>query len=205
MSPGQTLAANASWSFTITLSPSCSAPATGSWQITSQVANTNGQQTGPNVTGPATLYQATASTTAATSLSVVSGPVSWPFSYAFEEQAAAGSITYRVTAGGCSAWSVSVAAQPFTYRGPAGAAAIPVNNLALTTVGTPALIAGPGGTVATGQSTGGLGTTRQVVMASAGSSGTYEQTLGVTLTLPAGAPVGAYRSTIVLTAAAAPA
>jgi len=176
------------------------------WAITSQVANTNGAVTGPNVAGPGASYTANATgTTQTVSASVVSSSLSWAVAYSFTEQSTSGTLTYRETGAGCAGWNVSVKAQPFTYTGTAAGTAIPANNLALTSIGAPTVVAGSASGVSPVNSAGGLGTPRTVLRSTAGSgAGTYEQQLGVTLTVPGGATVGSYRSTITITAASGP-
>ena len=50
-----------------------------------------------------------------------------------------------------------------------------------------------------------MNSSRKVLSAQAGSgNGTYEQTLSLSLAMPAGAAVGSYRSTITITTAAGP-
>jgi hypothetical protein len=205
ISSNQTLAAGQSWSFTITLSPSCMAPATAGWAITSQVANTNGTLTGPNVAGPAATISATATGMPTVSVNVVSSSLQWAFSYSYDDQSGSGSIVYRVTGAGCSGWNVSVAAKPFTYTGPGKGRTIPVSSLSLTSIGAPPAISGSGSGVVAATSTGGLGSSQKVLSAQTGTgNGTYEQNLGVSLIVPGRANVGSYRSTITITTAAGP-
>jgi hypothetical protein len=73
------------------------------------------------------------------------------------------------------------------------------------TTGVPSVISGDGTGVAPTGATGGLETTRKAISARPGSgNGTYQQVLGITVTVPGGTTVGSYRSTIMVTTAVAP-
>jgi hypothetical protein len=137
--------------------------------------------------------------------SLVNTSLAWSFTASFEEQTAVGALTYRVTGAGCSGWSTSVFAGPFTYTGSARSLDIPANNLVLTNLTAPSVISGSGAGVAGTAQTGGLGTTRKLITATPGSgNGTYEQQLAIAMTLPAGTTIGTYKSTIIISTSAAP-
>jgi hypothetical protein len=206
ISPNQILATGQTWTFSLALAPACTAVSNGSWSITSRIAPMSGSTAGPEVGGPGVTYAANTSNPAQTvTTSLVSTSLRWLFTASFEEQTAVGALTYRVTGAGCSGWSTSVSAGPFTYTGTARSSEIPANSLVMTNMTAPTVISGSGTGVAGTAQTGGLGTTRKLISASPGSgNGTYEQQLEITMTLPAGSTVGTYKSTITITTAAAP-
>jgi hypothetical protein len=139
------------------------------------------------------------------SASIVSSSLDWSFPFSFNHQSAAGSLTYRVAASGCSGWSVSVKAGSFTHSGSAPGSTIPASSVFLATTGAPSVISGDGTGVAATGTAGELATNRKIISAQPGrGSGTYQQDLGITVTVPGGTTVGSYRSTITVTAAAAP-
>jgi len=203
---GQTVAAGRSWSVVVTLTPSCAATASASWTITSQVANTNGSLTGANVAGPSAPFGATATASNQTpSATVVSSSLRWSFLYSFSDQFASGALTYRVTGANCSGWEVSIRASPLVYSGSRTGATIPASNLLLTTIGSPVLVSGAGGSPSAVTSPGHLGAARTVLRAPSGTgTAIYQQELGVAVTLPGGSPIGSYGSTITVTTAAGP-
>jgi hypothetical protein len=202
----QTLAANASWSFTVTLAPGCSAASSGSLTISTVVAAANGTVTSGEIAGPGasyTLASTNPATTVSASFNTASVTLSAPFS--LDDRTVSGSLSYRATGAGCTGWSVSVTAQPFTYSGSNPGSAIPVDNLVLTNAGAPSVISGNGTGVASTSATGGLGTTRKVMTAQPGTgNGSYEQVLTVAVTVPGGTDIGTYRSRMTITTAAAP-
>jgi hypothetical protein len=206
IAPALTLAAGQSWSFSFSLAPSCSATALANWNINSRIAPVTGGVAGTETNGPTFAFAANATLPAqAASASIVNSSLAWQFAASFDDQTAAGSLTYRITGAGCSGWSVSMAASAFTYIGSTPGSSIPANSLTLTTGGPTSVISGDGTGVAPTSVTGGLGTTRKVISAQPGAgNGTYEQSLGVSVTVPGGTTVGSYRSTITVTAAAAP-
>lgn len=206
ISPNRMLGAGQAWSFTLTLAPACTASSSGSWAITSRIAPVVGGVSYTEVAGPSVTYTATATTPVQTTFaSLVSSTLDWSLPFALTSQTASGTLTYRVTGAGCSGWSVSVAARPFTYTGSAPGSSIPANNVTLTTARPPSVISGNGTGVATTGATGGLGTARKVISAQSGAgNGTFQQVLDVSVTIPAAANIGTYRSTVTITTAAAP-
>lgn len=205
ISPGITLRAGQEWSFSIQLSPACTAPdAAGLLAITSKVANSNGAAASVDVAGPGLAWTATA-TTPPTSVqaSAVSGPMHLSFTSAFEDQVANGEFRYRVVAAGCAAWEVSVPAGDF--RAADSGATIAAGNLRLVSNAVPVIESGDRDGVVAPPAMGGLGTPRRAMAVPAGErQGVYEQTIGIVLTLPANTPPGTYTSTITITTGVAP-
>jgi hypothetical protein len=151
-------------------------------------------------------YSATSTNPAqSVSASIVSSSLDWTFKASYESQSASGTLTYRVTASGCSGWSTSVSASQFAYTGLAGQSNLPADSLVLTSAGPPSSIPGTDTGVASTGQTGGLGTARKVITAQPGrGNGSYEQQLGMVMNLPAGTSGGTYQSTITVTTSAAP-
>lgn len=199
--PAVSLAAGESWSFSVTMSPGCGAGSTVELAVASSIA-----VAGSASAGPSAVIQIGATDAAGTlTAEVVGGLPEVGVEASFADQAASGALTYRVAAQGCGGWSVSVAAGPFFYEGPAPVGAPNALGLSLISAGAPTVVDGESGGVAAVADTGDLGTERTVLTAApGGGSGTYEQELGVSVSVPAGAPVGTYRTTITITASSAP-
>ncbi len=199
--PGVTLAAGTSWSFSVTLTPECGAASTAELAVASSIAVAGATSTGPSAVIPVGATGAAGTLTT----EVVAGLPEMGVEASFVDQAAAGVLTYRVAAEGCGGWSVSVAAGPFSYEGPSSVGAQDALSLTLVSAGEPSVLNGPSGGVAAVAEGGDLGTERTVLTAAQGSgAGTYEQQLGVSVVLPGSAPVGAYHTTITITASSAP-
>lgn len=109
-------------------------------------------------------------------------------------------------------WNVTVISSDFVYTGSNGGTDIPAANFVFGTPGTPTAVgtdsqavsatAGQGPEAGTG---GSMGTARKVIMAGAGyGQGSYDQTVGATLTVPAKSRVGTYTGTLTTTIAAGP-
>ncbi len=204
--PSTIVQPGATWSFTMNVAPACSAPATGGWTISARVVAIRGGETGDVVDLPETMFQATATDGSHTaSASVVESVLDWDFAASFHDQHATGSLTYEVSGSGCSGWNVSLAANPFIYTGEAGGASLEPRHLQLVSTGEPITGSGDGtGVTATGV-TGSLDEPRTVLTAASGDGdGTYQQQLGVSITVPGGTPPGIYRSTITVNAATGP-
>jgi hypothetical protein len=131
--------------------------------------------------------------------------MNWNQTAAFTDTTVNGTLTYRIVASSCSGWAVTVAVSPYTYSGPNGGTAIPASNMHLTSSGAPVVVAGSGNGVTRKETTGSMNTSRKVLSAAIGSgTGTYDQQLDFSLTIPGGSRAGTYQSTITLTSAAAP-
>ncbi len=195
------MAAGGSWSFSVTLSPGCGAESAAELTLSSSIAVAGAAHAGPSavVQVEATDDVGTLTTEVVGALPVLGVEAS------FSDQMAEGALTYRVVAAGCGGWSVTVAAGPFSYEGPAPAVAQEALPLTLVTAGEPTVVEGERGGVAAVAETGDLGTARTVLTAAQGSgAGTYEQEIGVSVSVPGSAPVGTYRTTITITASSAP-
>jgi len=111
-------------------------------------------------------------------------------------------------------WNVTIQSSPFVWVGTAnGGIDIPATKFALTSAAAPTMIAGQVVDVAlsTGPQVpptspyGTLDAARKVLVATAAyGAGTYSQSLGVTLTIPAQSRVGVYTSTLTTTITSAP-
>lgn len=106
-------------------------------------------------------------------------------------------------------WKVTVLASDFAYSGANSGTAIPAANLALTSSGTPAVTAGqavdPTGGPNAVTLSGTFDAALKVINATAGfGQGTYQQVLGVNLTVPAQSRVGTYTGTLTVTVTSGP-
>ncbi len=192
------------FSFTLTLTPGCAAATsvpTPNVTINSVISAT---ALGNSVTGPSTTITAIHTAASNVSASITSSSITWSRAYSFAPQSVSGSITIQVSASsGCAGWNVQLSASSFNYSGSFGGSAIPNGNAAVTTQAPSAasgsltgVAAGPGGVLSSAQ---------KVVSASASNGlGTYNQMLGIGVTIPGAARVGTYTSTITITAAAGP-
>jgi hypothetical protein len=123
-------------------------------------------------------------------------------------------LTADDSTGSGAGWNVTIESSAFMWVGTAnGGINIPASNFALTSAAAPAMIAGQAISVAlsTGPQVpptsplGTLDTPRKTLVATAAyGAGTYTQTLGVTLTIPAMSRVGIYTGTLTTTITSAP-
>lgn len=123
-------------------------------------------------------------------------------------------LTADDSTGSGAGWNVTIQSSSFAWVGTAnGGTDIPATKFALTSAAAPTAIAGQAVSVAlsTGPQVpptspiGTLDTARKVLVATAAyGAGTYSQTLGVTLTIPAQSRVGVYTGTITTTITSAP-
>jgi hypothetical protein len=122
-------------------------------------------------------------------------------------------VTADDSRGTGAGWSVSVQGSAFAYTGAAGGTSIPAANFALTSAAQPTWIAGQvvSLTAANGPQVppeivyGSLATPIKTIRATAAyGAGTYSQSLGVTLTIPAQSHVGTYTGTLTTTISATP-
>lgn len=201
ISPAVSLSPGESWIFELELRPTCTASDLLTLLMTTRVGLAS-----TDVEGPSTTYAVAAvDPVASLSTSMTSADTSFFFTASFDEQQQHGNIRYRVSAGDCAAWSVTIAAGPFTYSGDVPDAALSATHLSLTSIGEPVALEGSASELATGTVTGSLETERIVLSGPvASATGVYEQDLGIMLTLPPATVVGTYESTITITAAAAP-
>jgi hypothetical protein len=120
-------------------------------------------------------------------------------------------LTVDDSTGSGDGWNVTISTSPFVYSGTNGGTNIPAANFVLTSAATPVMTSGQGV-----DGTGGpkvpassplldLGTARKVIQANVGfGQGTYTQSLGVSLLIPADSRAGAYTGTLTTTSASAP-
>ena len=123
-------------------------------------------------------------------------------------------LTADDSTGTGAGWNVTILVSDFEWVGTAnGGIDIPAANFALTSAAAPTLVAGQvvSATAATGPQVpptspvGSLSSARKTLSATAAyGSGTYTQSLGVTLTIPAQSRVGVYTGTLTTTITAAP-
>lgn len=206
LAPGRALASGESWSFSVTLAPSCDAASTAEIAISSQIAVIDAGNLGAALAGPSATIGVTATAAAgAFAVSVVDSALAWDLPASFDDQAAEGSLSYQVTAAGCGGWTVTAEASPFTYVGPAPSGSVGSLPVTLTGVGDPVPASGTSGGAVAVAPGGRLDTPQVVLESGAGSPGaTYEQELRVAVTVPGGAPAGSYSATITITASSAP-
>jgi hypothetical protein len=108
-------------------------------------------------------------------------------------------------------WNVTIQSSAFVYSGGFGGTNIPAANFSLTSAGAATVTAGQavdatgGPKVPAISPIGTLDSARKVVQALAlFGNGTYTQSLGVSLTIPASAAQGTYTGTLTTTISAAP-
>lgn len=133
--------------------------------------------------------------------------------YSHTDQSQSGSLALIAddSSGTNAGWNVTVQASSFAYSGPNSGTAIPASNFSLTSASTPTKTSGQnvnatGGPMVPATSpVGTLDVARKVVQANAGfGKGTYTQTLGVSLVVPADSVIGTYTSTLTVTNTAGP-
>jgi hypothetical protein len=189
------------FTFTISLTPVCGAavnPSAPNVTITSALSFQS-----VALTGPSTSITAKHGATSTVNASITSSPMSWSRMYSFSPQSVTGSMSYRVIASGCAGWNIQFSASSFAYSGSAGGSAIPSSSIAMAP-GTVTPVSGSTTNVTPGTA-GTLAAALKVLNALENSGiGTYDQSLGVTVTIPGGARVGTYTSTITVTAASGP-
>ena len=123
-------------------------------------------------------------------------------------------LTADDSTGSGAGWNVTIQSSAFAWVGTAnGGIDIPAARFALTSAAAPAMVAGQAVSVAlsTGPQVpptsplGTLDTPRKTLVATAAyGAGTYTQSLGVTLTVPAMSRVGVYTGTLTTTITSAP-
>jgi hypothetical protein len=123
-------------------------------------------------------------------------------------------LTVDDSTGSAAGWNVTVLASDFVWVGTAnGGQDIPAARFVLTSADAPTKVAGQAVSVAlsTGPQVpptsplGTLDSARKVLVATAAyGSGTYQQNLGVTLTIPGQSRVGTYTGTLTTTITSAP-
>lgn len=105
-------------------------------------------------------------------------------------------------------WNVTVQSSAFAYTGSNGGTAIPAANFVLGTPGTPTATAGQAYDATGGPNAGvggSLDAARKVISANAGfGQGTYTQTVGAQLTIPAQSRAGTYTGTLTTTITSGP-
>lgn len=110
-------------------------------------------------------------------------------------------------------WNVTVVSSDFVYSGSNSGTDIPAANFTFGTPGTPTAVGvdSQAVSVTAGQGPEAVGTggamnvTREVIQAGAGyGQGTYDQTVGATLLVPAKSRVGTYTGTLTTTIASGP-
>jgi hypothetical protein len=196
-----TLTGSTPFAFTLSLKPVCGAAVNASTPnvtITSQLTFM-----GSGLTGPSTSITAKHGATSNVAASVTGSNIAWSRSYSLAPQFVTGTVTYQVVASGCAGWNIQVSATAFSYTGSAGGAPIANSSIAVTP-GAPTAASGSTTNVSAG-APGSLGSPVKVLSATENSGvGTYNQTLGLGVTIPGAARVGTYTSTITIAAASGP-
>lgn len=131
--------------------------------------------------------------------------------YAHADQQSPGNVELTVDDSSATGdgWNVTVQSSDFVYTGDNAGTAIPAANFALTSAGTPVVVAGQGidgtGGPRAMTQTGTLDAARTVIEAGAGfGQGEYTQDLGVALTVPGQSRAGTYTGTVTTTANSGP-
>ncbi len=183
--------------FSLTLTSSCSA-STISQTLT---IGTNLSMRGTAVAGP-TAGVGIARSPVTTVTAVITGStLTWTRPYSLTSYPSnTGSITYTVQATGCGGWNVSVVASPYAYTGTSVSGPIPASNLTLTGSSIPG-----GSGLSRPVTTGALDRPLKVLSASPTNGiGAFTQSLDLNLFIPAGTPIGTYRSTLTVSTAVGP-
>jgi len=195
------LSGSTEFSFTLSLTPVCGAavnPSAPNVSISSQLSFKS-----VAFPGPAVAITAKHGATSTVSASITGGSLAWTRTYSFAPQAVTGALTYRVTASGCAGWNIQLSATAFTYAGTSAGSPIASSNITVTP-GVPNPGTGSPANVTPG-TPGTLGGPLKVLSASENSGiGTYDQSLGIGVTVPAAARTGTYTSTITISAASGP-
>lgn len=133
--------------------------------------------------------------------------------YSHSDQASSGTMVLTVDDSSATGdgWNVTILTSDFAYSGVNGGTAIPAANFALTSAGTPTVVAGQdidatgGPKVPATDPTGTLEVARKVLQADAEfGQGTYNQDLGVALTVPGQSRAGTYTGQLTTTVTAGP-
>jgi hypothetical protein len=192
-----------SFPFTISLSPVCGAavsPPAPNVQISSSLSFM-----GSGFAGPGGSITAAHNATATTVNAWITGAsMDWTKTYSLGPQLDGGSLSYQVEAtDGCAGWNVQLAATDFVYSGSANGSNIPAANFAVTGSGAPtgASLTGVGRPTTSGT----LNSSLKLLNATEGNGlGTYDHAVDLGITIPGGARVGTYTSTVTITAASGP-
>jgi hypothetical protein len=137
--------------------------------------------------------------------------------YSHSAQTATGSMTLTAddSTGSNAGWNVTILSSAFVWSAGTGGATsgtdIPAADFSLTSAAAPTMTAGQavdatgGPMVPTTSPVGTLDTARKTVQANTTfGNGTYDQALGVSLTIPADSAAGTYTGTLTTTISAAP-
>src|SRR5262249_22319321 len=137
-----------------------------------------------------------------------------PVTYSGTQRSNNGTLVLTVTdqRGTADGWTVTVTVSDFTYSGPSPVAAnIPASSFSVTSAHTPTVTRGQtidvtgGPYVPSSGATGSLDQTLVVLVAEEGAgAGEYQQTLDVTLVIPAQSQTGTYTAVIQTMTSAAP-
>lgn len=134
-------------------------------------------------------------------------------SYSHAERAQTGTMTLHAddSTGTGDGWNVTIQSSAFVYSGDNEGTNIPASNFQLTSAAAPTSTAGQavdatgGPKVPQASPVGALDSARKTVQANAAfGQGTYTQSLGVSLTIPAQSRAGTYTGTLTTTISAAP-
>lgn len=133
--------------------------------------------------------------------------------YGHSDQASTGTMTLTVddSSGSNLGWNVTILSSAFVYSGGNSGSNIPAANFSLTSAAAPVATAGQaidpvgGPNVPVISPVGTLDSARKPIQAAVlFGKGTYTQSLGVSLTIPADSAVGTYTGTLTVTAAIGP-
>ena len=133
--------------------------------------------------------------------------------YSHTAQSSTGSMTLSTddSTGTGAGWNVTIQSSAFVYSGSNSGSNIPAANFSLTSAAAPSMTAGQaidatnGPKVPSTSPVGTLASARKVVQANADYGlGSYSQSLGVSLSIPAQSRAGTYTGTLTTTISAAP-
>lgn len=135
-----------------------------------------------------------------------------PYSHSMQTSTGTMTLTADDSTGNDQGWNVTIQAGDFAYSGTSpNGVAIPAANLELTSANPPTLVSGQaidasGGPKIPGSGAiGSLETPRKVLQAMPSyGAGSYQQTLDVSLTIPAGSRPGTYSGTLAVSITAGP-
>ena len=131
--------------------------------------------------------------------------------YSHSAQESNGTLVLTASDDAADGWNVTIVSSAFVYSGTNGGTNIPAANFAITAAAAPVITAGQaidatgGPKVPAVSPVGTLDTARKTIQANGGfGQGTYTQSLGVRLTIPAQSRAGTYTGTLTTTIAAGP-
>jgi hypothetical protein len=188
--PATEIGAGESVSVSLSLTPACVASTD---PAPLEIVSTLSGDARRVIAGPATTIHLTRSA-GSQSVLITSSPLAWQSDRSSGELTLHGTLAYQLQNTGCEGWAVTLSADPLTSDAPGDGATIPPSNIAVSSAGVSpgdGVMAAPPGT---------LDRTATVLTASPGQGiGTWDQTLGLTVTVPADVASGTYATTVTVT------